>query len=70
MPALAGAMARHKHLIGPKLQARSLPGQKGEVAIAVAVLSGMLRTAKLSQPNAGPCITLSRSMPRHMGSRM
>ena len=40
------AMARYKHLIGPKLRARSLPAQKGEVAIAVAVLNRMIRTAK------------------------
>ena len=40
------AMARYKHLIGPKLRARSLPAQKGEVAIAVAVLNTMIRTAK------------------------
>jgi hypothetical protein len=39
-------MARYKHLIGPKLRARSLPAQKGEVAIAVAVLNRMIRTAK------------------------
>ena len=40
------AMARYKHLIDPKLRARSLPAQKGEVAIAVAVLNTMIRTAK------------------------
>jgi len=40
------AMARYEHLIGPKLCARSLPAQKGEVAIAVAVLNTMIRTAK------------------------
>jgi len=40
------AMLRYKHLIGPKLRARSLPGQRGEAAIAVAVLSAMIRTAK------------------------
>ena len=40
------AMARHKHLIGPKLRARSLPAQEGEVAIAVAMLNTMTRTAK------------------------
>jgi len=39
-------MFRHKHLIGPKLRARSLPAQQGEVAIAVAVLNTMIRTAK------------------------
>jgi len=40
------AMARYKHLIGPKLRARSLSEQQGEVAIAVAVLNTMIRTAK------------------------
>ena len=40
------AMARYKHLIGPKLRARSLPAQQGEVAIAAAVLNRMIRTAK------------------------
>jgi len=40
------AMGRYKHLIGPKLHARSLPAQRGEVAIAVAVLNTMSRTAK------------------------
>ncbi len=35
-------MARYKHLIGPKLRARSLPAQKGEVAVAVAVLKQMI----------------------------
>jgi len=40
------AMFRHKHLIGPKLRARSLPAQQGEAAIAVAVLNKMIRTAK------------------------
>jgi hypothetical protein len=35
------AMFRYKHLIGPKLRARSLPAQQGEVAIAVAVLNRM-----------------------------
>jgi len=40
------AMARYKHLIGPKLRARSLPAQQGEIAIAVAMLNTMIRTAK------------------------
>jgi len=40
------AMARYKHLIGPKLRARSLPAQKSEVASAIAVLNTMIRTAK------------------------
>ena len=37
---------RYKHLIGPRLRGRSLPAQRGEVAIAVAVLNTMIRTAK------------------------
>ena len=40
------AMARYKHLIGPKLRARSLPAQRGEAAIAIAVPNTMIRTAK------------------------
>src|SRR3954454_11907939 len=39
-------MGRYKHLIGPKLRARTLPGQRGEVAIAVSVLNRMIRTGK------------------------
>ena len=40
------AIGRYKHLIGPKLRARSLPGQQGEVALAVQVLNRMIRLAK------------------------
>ncbi len=40
------AVALYKHLIGPKLRARSLPVQRGEVAIAVAAPNQMIRTAK------------------------
>jgi len=40
------AVARYKHLIGPKLRARSLPAQRGEVAVAVAVLNQMIGTVK------------------------
>jgi hypothetical protein len=40
------AIGRYKQLIGPKLRARSLPGQQGEVAIAVAALNRMIQTAK------------------------
>lgn len=40
------AMARYKHLIGPKLRARSLPTQRGEAAIAGAVLNTIIGTAK------------------------
>ena len=47
------AIGRYKHLIGPKLRARSLPGQQGEVAIAVAALNRMIRTAKPVSVRAG-----------------
>jgi hypothetical protein len=40
------AVNRYKRLIGPKLRARSRPAQHGEVALAVAVLNRMIRTAK------------------------
>jgi len=33
------AIGRYKHLIGPKLRARTLPTQQGEAAIAVAALN-------------------------------
>jgi transposase len=39
-------IGRYKHLIGPKLRARSLQGQQGEAAIAVATLNKMIRVAK------------------------
>ncbi len=39
-------MGRYKHLIGPKLRARSRPAQFGEVALAVQVLNRMIREAK------------------------
>ena len=39
-------MGRYKHLIGPKLSARSRPAQLGEVALAVQVLNRMIRKAK------------------------
>jgi len=39
-------MSRYKHLIGPKLRARILPGQQGEAALAVALLNRVIRTAK------------------------
>ena len=40
------AVGRYKHLIGPKLRARALPGQQGEVALAVRALNRMVRVAK------------------------
>ena len=39
-------MGRYKHLIGPKLRARSRSAQHGEVALAVQVLNCMIREAK------------------------
>ena len=39
-------MGRYKHLIGPKLRARSRPSQHGEVALAVQALNRMIRAAK------------------------
>ena len=39
-------MSRYKHLIEPKLRARSRPGQLGEVALAVQVLNRTIRIAK------------------------
>jgi hypothetical protein len=40
------AIGRYKGLIGPRLRARILPGQQGEVAVAVEVLNRMITTAK------------------------
>jgi len=40
------AMGRCKSLIGSALRARSLPTQRGEVAVAVAVLNKMIQVAK------------------------
>ena len=39
-------IGRYKAAIGPRLRARTLPGQQGEAAIAVEVLNRMIRTAK------------------------
>ena len=39
-------MGRYKHRIGPKLRARSRPGQHGEVALAVQGLNRMIRENK------------------------
>ena len=39
-------MGRYKHLIGPKLRARSRSAQLGEVALAVQVLNRMIHEAK------------------------
>ena len=39
-------MGRYKHLIGPKLRARSRSAQHGEVALGVQVLNRMIREAK------------------------
>ncbi len=40
------AVGRYKHLIGPRLRARSTLAQAGEVALAVQVLNRMIREAK------------------------
>jgi transposase len=40
------AVGRYKAIIGPKLRARTLPAQQGEVAIAAEVLNRMIRVAK------------------------
>ncbi len=40
------AIGRYKHLIGPKLRARALPGQQCEATLAVTVLNHTIRTAK------------------------
>jgi len=40
------AIGRYKAIIGPKLRARGLPAQQGEIALAVEVLNRMIRTAK------------------------
>ena len=40
------AIGRYKHLIGPKLHARTVPGQQGEAALAVTALNRMIRAAK------------------------
>ena len=39
-------IGRYKHLIGPKLRARTADGQQAEVALAVQVLNRMIREAK------------------------
>ena len=40
------AVGRYKAIIGPKLRARGLPAQQGEVAMAAEVLNRMIRVAK------------------------
>ena len=56
------AMGRYKHLIGPKLHARTLAGQQSEAALAVGVLNRRIRTAKpvsgeqgIPNPAPWPC---------------
>ena len=39
-------IGRYKHIIGPKLRARSMAGQKGEVAIAIHAINRMIQIAK------------------------
>jgi hypothetical protein len=40
------AVGRYKAVIGPKLRARLLPAQQGEVVMAAEVLNRMIRAAK------------------------
>ncbi len=40
------AIGRYKSLISPKLRARPLPNQQGEIAVAVEALNRMIRVAK------------------------
>jgi hypothetical protein len=40
------AIGRYKAIIGPKLRARNLPAQQGEVAVAAKVLNRMIRIAE------------------------
>ncbi len=40
------AIGRYKALIGPRLRARTLANQQGEVALGVEVLNRMTRVAK------------------------
>jgi hypothetical protein len=42
----SASIGRYKAAIGPRLRVRTLPGQQGEAAIAVAVLNRIIRTAK------------------------
>ncbi len=46
-------IGRYKHIIGPKVRARSTTAQKGEVAIAICALNQMIRIAK---PNSIPAV--------------
>ena len=39
-------MSRYKHLIGPRLRARTRSGQQVEVILAVQVLNRVIRAAK------------------------
>ena len=39
-------IGRYKAIIGPHLRARSLPGQRTEAAVGVAVVHRMLNTAR------------------------
>jgi hypothetical protein len=43
---IEAAVGRYKGIIGPKLRARLLPAQQGEVAVAAEVLNRMIRVAK------------------------
>ena len=45
-PLAETAVGKYKHLIGPRLRARTFPGRQGEAALAVSVLNRMTRIAK------------------------
>jgi hypothetical protein len=39
-------MGRYKRLISPRLRARTVSGQQGEVAVGVSVLNNMIQAGK------------------------
>jgi hypothetical protein len=48
------AIGGYRHLIGPKLHARTRPSQKSEVAIAVGVLNTMIQVRAPSLTSVSP----------------
>lgn len=52
------AMSKYKYLIGFKLRARRVPAQRGEVAIAAAVLNTMIRAAEPDTAGSTDSLTL------------
>ena len=54
------AIGRRKHLIGPKLRARTLPCQKGEAAVAVTALNRMIPIAKPISVRRARCNSAGR----------